>query len=166
MAKSSLFFLAKSRLRRSWKRCFFKMQSKRCSCSTILQFLTLSKTPQKLAQNYQDWTTKPSEVNGANLKKRCKAGSSASSKAVERFVFRVCIGLRLSYTSAEGPDWRLRSSYAEQVQTTGFHSGLNAYYITPHSQLNLELPIAIDCPQTFSQSRSLNSGLKIGNVQC
>ena len=23
---------------------------------------------------------------------------------------------------------------------------LNAYYITPHSQLNLELPIAIDCP--------------------
>jgi len=30
-------------------------------------------------------------------------------------MFRVCIGLRLSYTSAAGPDWRLRSSYAEQV---------------------------------------------------
>ena len=30
-------------------------------------------------------------------------------------MFRVCIGLRLSYTSAAGPDWRLRSSYAEQL---------------------------------------------------
>ena len=30
-------------------------------------------------------------------------------------MFRVCIGLRLSHTSAAGPDWRLRSSYTEQV---------------------------------------------------
>ena len=37
-------------------------------------------------------------------------------------------------------------AHTEQVWSTGFHSGSNAYYITPHSQLNLELPIVIDCP--------------------
>ena len=46
----------------------------------------------------------------------------------------LCIVWGHRHSLGSAPCWRLRSSYAEQVWSTGFHSGSNAYYITPHSQ--------------------------------
>ena len=57
-------------------------------------------------------------------------------------LFRVCIGLRLSYTSAAGHQIGACAVHRlSKSRLRVFIMVLNAYYITPHSQLNLELPI-------------------------